>query len=475
MLAWTSIQTGKNPGKHGLYNTVLKKENSYKHFVPNANDIKGATLFDYLTEKHECCSINFPVSYPPRKNKKITTISAWLAPPFSEYIYPEEISKKVKKIGYKIQPDHVHKGGGNFVEEVYEATDKRFEALDVILKYKNPEFISLVITGSEHLHHNYASFIDPKHPNHKKEYEQIVKKYYEHIDRKIEELYNKLKKPNLLIASDHGFAPSYGVLFLNNVLSDYGYFEKKKRKSLLGSLFNLLEKTGIANIMRNKIKFDLFKIMPKALEKKIKESRSEMIDADWKKTKAFCSGIMGDIRLNLESREPFGLVKREDYEKTRNEIIDKLKNDKKLDKYIQKVWKKEELFNGPYIKNIPDIFVEFKKQIVSSPKINENKLFTKERKLEGFHTMEGIFMAIGPDIKNIQNIKNLSIMDISPTILHLMKEKVPKDMDGKVISEIIKNYREIKYREPLSRQEEIKTSEDEEEKIKERLKSLGYM
>jgi len=50
----------------------------------------------------------------------------------------------------------------------------------------------------------------------------------------------------------------------------------------------------------------------------------------------------------------------------------------------------------------------------------------------------GIFMAYGPDIKQAGKIENVSILDLAPTILHLMGLEISSDMDGRVLKEIFR-------------------------------------
>lgn len=479
MLAWTSFMTGTNPGKHGIYNTQLQVPGKYKLIVPNSTNNQSSTLYEILSENGLFPGfINIPLTYPPKKINGII-ISSWLAPPFSNYTYPENILEKIKEIGYKIQPESLHKEEKNFVKDVYETTEKRVEVTKWLIKNYDWDVIAVLITGTEHMHHNFAAFFDKNHPDHNPKEENIIKNYYEFVDKKIGELLKVLdKNTNILIMSDHGFGPSYGEVYLNNLLKRYGYFEEKKKINPLRYVFRFLEMSGIANKLRNRFQMDILKFLPKRFQNMIIEGRAEDIPADWKKTKAYCTGILGDMRINLKGREPEGVVKQKDYEKIRNGIIEKLSNDEDVKGIIKKVYKREDLYNGPCLKNISDLYVEFDKCCTSSIKINGDKIIGT-RIDTGFHTMDGILIAYGPDIGN-QEIKNAKIIDIAPTVLHSMNLPVLKDMDGKVL-EIFKKdsevgERKIKSLEGVKRkQEELVRSKEEEKEIRERLKKLGYL
>ncbi len=52
------------------------------------------------------------------------------------------------------------------------------------------------------------------------------------------------------------------------------------------------------------------------------------------------------------------------------------------------------------------------------------------------HEKEGIFVAAGPQIRRGEKISGLSVLDMTPTLLHYLGLPVAKDMDGRVAQEI---------------------------------------
>ena len=66
--AWTSFYTGKNPGKHGIFEFFIKRENSYQEVAVNSTFCKSKTLWDYLAEENKKVAVlNVPMTYPPQK------------------------------------------------------------------------------------------------------------------------------------------------------------------------------------------------------------------------------------------------------------------------------------------------------------------------------------------------------------------------------------------------------------------------
>lgn len=96
----------------------------------------------------------------------------------------------------------------------------------------------------------------------------------------------------------------------------------------------------------------------------------------------------------------------------------------------------------------------------------------------GCHRQHGIFIAIGKDIKKNHQVQNAEIIDIVPTVLYLLNKQISTYMDGKVLTDILnKELKGVEYQSiQVKRTSAIqKISEDEEAKIAERLKGLGYM
>jgi len=113
--------------------------------------------------------------------------------------------------------------------------------------------------------------------------------------------------------------------------------------------------------------------------------------------------------------------------------------------------------------------------------------FAELEEISGNHSPYGVLIMQGEGIKENQNLNDCSVLDITPTILHLMGLPVGKDMDGRGLKEaftqnflnqnpvrFLDSYeKEIKIlrrkKEPISRSQEL-----EKELIK-RLRALGYV
>ena len=67
-VAWSSFMTGKNPGKHGIFEFVRLDHDSRRELAVNASFRQGSAIWDLLSDAGERVVVhNFPCTYPPRK------------------------------------------------------------------------------------------------------------------------------------------------------------------------------------------------------------------------------------------------------------------------------------------------------------------------------------------------------------------------------------------------------------------------
>jgi len=120
---------------------------------------------------------------------------------------------------------------------------------------------------------------------------------------------------------------------------------------------------------------------------------------------------------------------------------------------------------------------------LSLPTEKNFKLYVYEKSGEHYAGTNGVILVKGPMIKQNYEIKNVTTYDILPTILYIYDLPIPKDIDGRVLTEIIKeDYLKdhpILYSEKSSQKEVtskmIKINETMQRIIEERLKELGYI
>jgi predicted AlkP superfamily phosphohydrolase/phosphomutase len=224
---------------------------------------------------------------------------------------------------------------------------------------------------------------------------------YKKMDDFLGKLFDKMGKDDLLmIVSDHGFNKVNRDFHLNSWLHKEGYLVLKEGK---------------------------------------KESDKFYKDVDWSKSRAYGQGLHG-IYINMAGREKHGIVKSgKEAETLKTEIVEKLKNlvDPDTKEIVAKgVYKREELYKGPYTKNAADIIIGYNLGYRVSPESAVN--YVKDeicsdnlRMWSGDHSFSRVFIpGIFFSNRKIEAEKP-SIMDISPTILSAFCINKPAFIDGK--------------------------------------------
>jgi predicted AlkP superfamily phosphohydrolase/phosphomutase len=164
--------------------------------------------------------------------------------------------------------------------------------------------------------------------------------------------------------------------------------------------------------------------------------RPDMID--WERTTAWGEGgYYCRLFLNVAGREPQGLVRAEDYERVRAELKEKLEalGDPDGNPIGTVAHRAEDLYaerNGI----VPDLLVYFGELswrsigLVGTGTVHvfENDTGTDDAN----HAHEGLYIVAGEGVPYGRGPEQ-EIRDIAPTLLHLLGEPIPEEMEGSVM------------------------------------------
>jgi len=508
--AWTSFATGVNPGTHGLYDWIERDQGSYAFSPTTALNCKAPTIYSLLSDAgRRVCALNIPMTYPPLPVNGVV-ISGMPAPSIKSGIaYPPELLDEImENVGdYILYPDpgqaYSDSGVDAFLERLYRTTDLRVQTLNYLQSREEWDFTMMVFNGTDTISHAMWKFMDETHPLHDpakaEKYGDAIRDYYQAVDAHLAQIVDDMDdNTTLVIMSDHGFGPFHKFIHVNNWLLKHGYMSLKSGAGarVKGSLFRM----GFSpmNVYDTLMKFGLG-----ALKREVVRGQGQGLmkalflsfdDVDWANTKAYSLGNVGQIRLNVAGREPMGCVQPgEEYEQVRAEIIAELweMTDPETGvKVVDSVYRREEIYSGDELDHAPDIvfiphnleYFGFGEYEFGSHKIIE----PMKRGISGTHRMNGVFMAYGPDIKPGLEVQDASLIDLTPTILHLMGEPQQAEMDGRVLDDIL-----VRPIEPIVRKTGATKiagksgdngsgggdtlSEADKQVIADRLRSLGYV
>jgi len=433
--AWASFMTGMNPSNHGAYDFIIKKPRSYDAYFLSGNIIKGPRFWDVLGKAGKKVIIqNIMGTYPVKPVNGIL-ISGFLTPPGQDYTYPKELEFEIeKKFGGYPRPPGTSVPPGleeEFIDNTFNKMDQRVEITRYLMENKEWDLFAVLFDGTDFLQHafwNYYSNSNPKLKR-KKNFETIknaIPKFYKKFDKFLGELLGEIdENTTIIILSDHGFGRLDKIILMNNLLMDMGLLNLKNKPATHFKEWCLKHHINVENFLKIFEKIG-FRVKGAATETGKEQNIANKMflskkDIDWKKTKAFSIGVGGHIYINLKGREPEGIVPLDEYPKLRKFIMEMIKNIKDPEdgkNIIEKVYSKDEIFTGKFSNYAPDIsilpsegyFPIYKEHFISPS-------FLMKSSTPGSHTLYGIVMIKGKNIKKGVENNEMTIWDVPAIIL----------------------------------------------------------
>jgi predicted AlkP superfamily phosphohydrolase/phosphomutase len=492
-VAWSSIYTGKNPGKHGIIGFRNHKPHTYDEVPVNSTVRDARDVWEIAgAQGKKVVVVNTPLTYPPRPVNGYL-VCGFMAPGADyEFTYPaslgDEIKRAVPKYRIGTAPSYIK---SLYLKELHHTVQVVGDASLHLMKKIDWDLAFIVFKETDEVQH---SFFDRPGD---------VLGLYRRVDKIVGEFMKVAgEDATVFVVSDHGGEPinkrfnAAEFLRMNGLISlnTSGRRQSATPLQLMASaLFGLhlewlLDIPGSRRMMG-----EVMKARVRMLQKSAKPDQGFYAGAvDWPRTTAFISSGIG-LRINLKGREPQGFVDPSDYEAARSKVAAQfagLKDPENGQNVFRYALPREKVLSGPYTELAPDVMclpntgylptealASFDPLAVAAA---HRSLFSRSTLWCGTHSPYGMFAGSGPGIaKGV--ITGATLDDVAPTILYAMGLAVPRDMDGKVLTEMFEP--EYLQAHPVTWEEpeafpEVKARElssEESEIVEERLKALGYL
>lgn len=491
-LAWPTFFTGLNPGRHGLLGWQQPLTADFRRPWISGNNIRGTKLWHILNNAGMSVGVvNVPVTYPPEPLNG-WMISGLLTPNLkSQFTYPDALKFELLTHvqGYQIDIDVQRSSPKisdqsamlHFVQKAQQVTKVRGDAIRWLIEAKNPTVVIAVFEMPDRLQHIvWKDVVDASTGCVKTHLQREILNAFTVLDNEIGKLSRLLEKNGVLcIISDHGFGPISQIVFMNDWLEQHGWLQYQADR---------LKWWNAARFVGSKIKY----ILPSRILWRARRSLPIYQTFDWKHTIAY-SGLPTEhgIFINLVGREPMGTVSPQDYEHVRTNIINTLQQWKDPDTgttIFPTVHRKEDIYQGPYVFDAPDIVFEIASGYDVSDMRGRNKaVLIEDAEYTGWgkHERDGIFVLQAPGVlSGYKAALNPHLVDILPTLLYLLRIPVPGNLDGEVLTSLFSpEYLEQyppEYADPVNSSsdndpESPLYTPDDALLIEERLRGLGYL
>lgn len=493
-VALPSFFTGMNPGNTGIFSFVNPDGS-----LLNYRNIKHPAIWDYLGSVGiKSCVVGLRLTYPPKKINGIMLSGGLLRTEREDFIEPPELisiardyhpREETYPVLYKTLKSGNAENPEMLAKELIELTKIQFSIFSSLRGNDRFPFSVLWIENTDLLQHFCW---------HRKD---LILNLYETIDSLIGDFFTKIAYANFLIMSDHGFesVPSYHF-YINSWLSSIGLFEPDRNLPHLAArwLKFFVRNQIIERFLSPYAKRKVSGYLKKMRFSRKKTKSNTVCDPDDFQDDTFVTTVsrrlgFNQFKTSAFSKDGWGIYINkgavDDYGMFRANLMERLRNLKDASgrKVIRAVWKKEDVFKGVYLKQIPDIIFLTDGDFKASMYFSRNWIGPCENKqhLTGSHdsAYRGVFLAAGNDISKVE-IRDFNMTDFLPTILAYYNIEVPDCIDGKSRAEIFKEYLDGVGHTSLKCDAVLKDVErsegslftvKEEEEIKERLKNLGYL
>jgi predicted AlkP superfamily phosphohydrolase/phosphomutase len=468
--AWTSFMTGKNPGKHGIFNFLESQPGTYGMRYANASSRRSPTFFKLLSDNgFSVGSMNTPFTYPPEPLNGFQISGMDTPSEKSAFVYPatlrEELESKVGKISF----DVAHLGfmstderRQDVLSEMERADQQWAKLSSYLLERHTTDIMMFTFMSVDTVQHHFWQYMDPGHfmydASKPGKFGDAIQRVYQRLDGIIGSLIARLpEETTVLVVSDHGGGPvSDRVVYLNRFLAQIGLLKYRQPDQ---ALFSRLKRNGVRvayRLLHRTLGPDqkrlLAGLLPGARER-FEGAYTSYENIDWSATKAYCSEILASppsIWINKKGEKPLGIVEPEDSEEVMKTILERLaelKDPRTGEPIIPRVYRREELFSGPFVKEAPELILDWwsGKSFSVKPSFAEDvdkpvlQIHShgpaKEVEWGGTHRLEGILIMKGRELKKGQKVDGARLTDIAPTLLCLLGQKIPVDMDGRVVKE----------------------------------------
>jgi len=459
--SWSSFVTGTNPGKHGLVDFVYPGPGSYKVTMINSTSRRTQSIWNWLNDAgRQVGLLGIPTTYPTEPVDGFM-ISGFLAPgPDSEWAYPRALKQELlEELGaFYLAPNERFRSTpmlGRFLDDLTVSVENRTQAALYLMRKKPWDLFVVVYWDTDMVQHETWRLLDPAHPRYHADeaaaHREEILAFHRKVDADVGRLLAELERQAgddalVIVMSDHGFGPVHSFFLINNWLVKRGYIQFKGGPSTTAKrilfrlgysplrMFRIARALGLGQL-RRKVRFQ----QKAGLVNRLFLSFD---DVDWSRTKAFSIGSFGQIYINLAGTRPQGIVQPgEEYEALKTRLAQEalaLRDPRSGEPLVERVFRREEIYSGPYIARTPDLLVQphgWKYMAFGHADFGSSRLVESIVGLSGHHRPDGVVMLAGTGVLPGAHLKSASILDLAPTILHSLGVAVPQDLDGRVLRE----------------------------------------
>jgi predicted AlkP superfamily phosphohydrolase/phosphomutase len=487
--AWTSFQTGRNPGSHGVYDFALWDRATRKiNYV--SSRLYSDTLWDLASSAGlRVGALNVPMTYPAWEINGFM-VTGLLTPSLErDWTWPPELAAELRAAvpGYHIfsfdsaRQGSPHRDPDGFLDLMAGISKNRTRAALHLFQKEPLDLFMIHFQATDVVQHVLWGYMEQTHPYFSPRIrDKVFQRFYGCLDEQLRIVQDAFQAAGgdclTLVVSDHGFQSHYTRFQFGNWLVKEGLLKIRKlprRFAVIRDLLNRTECFGAESFIERS-RFG---------RKIINAVYEPIFDIDWDHTRAYsfsrcCDGYVFFLDADPDNRSLLEAQLREKLAR----LVDPRTGRPVIDKIIPR----DRLYRGPKLDTLPDWILKPAPGYSVTGDFNpfHSEILLPVRRGRDFHIgmhhPDGILVAAGSRVRPASRIAGARLIDITPTVLAWLGLTVPVSMDGTVLQDLftrrlVETLGKGGITSPPAQSDTPVYSDEDIRNLEDRLRGLGYI
>lgn len=433
-VAWPSLATGRNPGKHGIFDFFIF--GGREKTLINRLDVDSPYFWE-VCNAHDMTPVvvNYPVTHPSADLENGAIVPGYLAPEDIAF-HPSGLRDEYESEHgpYRIYPDYESETAEEYItvaqcrRDMVQFLDKRYDWDCLVVQFQ--------VTDS------VFHALDDRNE---------IRKVFETVDEYVGDIVALAPDDAaVFVVSDHGMGDYDGVFYVNSWLEQRGYCETKsgtptyfqdEKKQLRSESSDTADENKVAEMLIRAA--SSVGLTPQRIYSALSDLglATAVVDllptsvvgsaasrtVNWSKSDAFQFYFNSwGLHINRTDWNPEGTVQPEEVPTLRRELISELQRVRTPDgdPLFESVVSATDVYSGNHVEDAPDILMV---PTNCQYDISGTVLDTFRQWTHKNHKQHGIFIASGASLE-VEG--ELSIYDIAPTVGALLGLPFDAETDG---------------------------------------------
>lgn len=485
--SWTTILTGVNPGRHGLWDFTYR--NGYRVRFSAGDKREAPNVFEMLsTAGNEVVSVGFPGTFPPVEVRG-SILAGWDSPAavhgrragcrpealhdtlverFGEDYLPFDLLDQFRA-GTSAGPQWYREAASRLVETIGRRIELTLFLVDEVADGA-PDLVAVHFPEADTAGHHFWHLHDLNSPRRPDWIEDFIDEgtgrvadplagIYRSLDSAVGELMDRLHPDCVVIVSDHGMGGNgTRLVSLNRFLAQEGFLNLERDVGVAaGDVLGVVRRIGL-EVVPPELRGELLGGFGSTLAGEV-ASRIRFGSIDWSRTVAFSEDLnyAPSIYVNETGLEPEGIVHRSERTWWLRLLADALEEWKATPaqgevppdsrSVVERVHLREDMFRGPFAERMPNLVLELardqgytlslhpgyfrrmRKPVEPLP--DELLQGSKGRSMPGSHRPEGLLVLAATDGEKVDtgSFGPVTQESITPLVLELAGYRIPGYFD----------------------------------------------